>query len=81
MIKSERVSSDNSKVQLKVDSSELSLPSSSFVSSNYARYLSHLSIEEEEEEGDEKALYWDITSKCLLYLKREEVNLNTDIHD
>jgi hypothetical protein len=42
-------------------------------SSNYRRYLSHLEAERSVH-GDERAVFWDIVSKCILYLKREHLN-------
>jgi hypothetical protein len=57
----------------------LSAHSSSAESSNYLRYLSHLAAESPCEGEDEYTVYWDVVTKCLLYLKRE--HLNDDYHD
>jgi hypothetical protein len=57
----------------------LSEHSSSYLSSNYLRYLSHLNAEQLGEGEDDYQAYWAIVTKCLLYLKREE--LNDDYHD
>ena len=50
-------------------------------SSNYLRYLSNMEMGEDSEISDKDEMYWSITTKSLLYLKREQENINTELHD
>ena len=50
-------------------------------SSNYLRYLSNMEMGEDSDISDKDEMYWSITTKCLLYLKREQENINTELHD
>lgn len=36
---------------------------------------------EDSDISDQDEMYWNITTKCLLYLKREQENINTELHD
>jgi hypothetical protein len=53
--------------------------STSYLSSNYIRYLNHLSAEEPSVEDDDYHVHWNLVTKSLLYLKRE--SLNDEYHD
>ena len=44
--------------------------SSSYVSSNYNRYMTLSFLEEDEEPTDDVLSFWNITAKCALYMKR-----------
>ena len=46
-------------------------------SSNYLRYLSNVEMGEDSDISDKDEMHWSITTKCLLYLKREQENINT----